>query len=253
MRPEWRGGAGPHGGILAAILLRALTAAVDDPARAPRSLTIHFPRPPAEREVTIATAVERTGRSLTTTSARMTQPGEDGAERLVALALAAFSSAREAPTLGAARSPAEGAPTDAPDVPYGGTPRPRMFANLEARPVTGPPFTAGEEARSAAWMRPRVPAPLDAPTVAYLLDALWPAIFARIDRPAGIPTIDLTIHFRRSLPVPGTGLGAWAFGEFTTREVTEGFLDEEGMLWSEDGLLLAQSRQLALLVPMREG
>ncbi len=249
VRPEWRGGAGPHGGIAAATLLRALTAAVDDPARAPRSLTVHFPRPPADGEVTIAAVVERAGRSLTTASARMTQPGADGEERVVALALAAFSSAREVPPLGTVAPPPAPPPEEVPVVPYLGPPTPRMFANLEARAVTGPPFTAGSEARAAAWLRPRVPAPLDAPTVTYLLDALWPAVFAQIERPAGIPTIDLTIHFRRTLPPAGAAAGAWAFGEFTTREVAEGFLDEDGMVWSEDGTLLAQSRQMALLVP----
>ena len=44
--PGWRAGRGPHGGYLAAILLRALTAAVDDPERTPRSLTIHYAAAP---------------------------------------------------------------------------------------------------------------------------------------------------------------------------------------------------------------
>ena len=44
--PGWRAGRGPHGGYLAAILLRALTVTVDDPARTPRSLTIHYTSAP---------------------------------------------------------------------------------------------------------------------------------------------------------------------------------------------------------------
>ena len=38
--------AGPNGGYVAALLLRALALAQGDPARAPRSLTIHYVSPP---------------------------------------------------------------------------------------------------------------------------------------------------------------------------------------------------------------
>ena len=61
----WWIGRGPHGGYVNAIVLRALTEALDDPSRSPRSLTVHFTAPPAEGPVEIAVQVERTGRSLT--------------------------------------------------------------------------------------------------------------------------------------------------------------------------------------------
>ena len=81
--PAWRAGRGPHGGYVAAIVLRALIEALDDAARAPRSLTIHYPRAPTPGPVQIRVVRERHGRSLSTLSARMEQ---DGAP--VALALA---------------------------------------------------------------------------------------------------------------------------------------------------------------------
>ena len=64
--PDWRAGRGPHGGYLAAMLLRALIETVADPLRAPRSLTIHYARAPEPGPVTIATTIERAGRSLST-------------------------------------------------------------------------------------------------------------------------------------------------------------------------------------------
>ncbi|HUA73696.1 MAG TPA: acyl-CoA thioesterase domain-containing protein, partial [Solirubrobacteraceae bacterium] len=69
--PDWRAGRGPHGGYLAAMLLRALTEAIADPSRAPRSLTIHYARAPQPGPVRIAVRIERSGRSLSTLSARM--------------------------------------------------------------------------------------------------------------------------------------------------------------------------------------
>ncbi|HXW58175.1 MAG TPA: acyl-CoA thioesterase domain-containing protein, partial [Solirubrobacteraceae bacterium] len=53
---EWRAGRGPHGGYLAAMLLRALSRALDDPLRAPRSMTIHYARAPESGPVTITVA-----------------------------------------------------------------------------------------------------------------------------------------------------------------------------------------------------
>ena len=61
---------------------------------------------------------------------------------------------------------------------------------------------------------------------------------------APAPTIDLTIHFRAPLPLDGTLL----LGRFRTRLVRDGFFDEDGELWAPDGTLVAQSRQLGLLI-----
>src|SRR5215212_913729 len=80
---------GPNGGFLAAMLVKAMNAAVDDHKRAPRSLTIHYTAAPREGSVRIRTTVERAGRTLTTVSARMEQEG-----RLIALAIGAFSAER---------------------------------------------------------------------------------------------------------------------------------------------------------------
>jgi hypothetical protein len=38
---------------------------------------------------------------------------------------------------------------------------------------------------------------------------------------------------------------------FRTSVATEGFLDEDGEVWAPDGTLLAQSRQLAAILPLR--
>ncbi|MGZ6391094.1 MAG: acyl-CoA thioesterase domain-containing protein, partial [Ktedonobacterales bacterium] len=43
--PSWSVGRGPNGGFIAALLMRALLATLGDPARDPRSLTIHYLAP----------------------------------------------------------------------------------------------------------------------------------------------------------------------------------------------------------------
>ena len=84
--PRWWTPRGPLGGYVMALVMRALTLEVDDHARQPRSLTVHFLRAPEAGPVTVRPVVERSGRSVTTASARLEQDG-----RLLALGLAAFS------------------------------------------------------------------------------------------------------------------------------------------------------------------
>jgi acyl-CoA thioesterase len=71
-----------------------------------------------------------------------------------------------------------------------------------------------------------------------------PAAFSRLGRFAIVPTLDLTIHFRSPLPVEGDG---WALAVLDSRRSAGGTWEEDGELWSRDGRLLAQSRQLAMI------
>ena len=39
----------------------------------------------------------------------------------------------------------------------------------------------------------------------------------------------------------------------TTRVIHEGFFEEDGVIWASGGTVLAQSRQLAIVLPVRIG
>src|SRR3954453_5798919 len=231
---------GPNGGFLAAMLVRAMAAAVDDPSRAPRSLTIHYTTAAAEGAVRIATTIERAGRSLTTVSARMEQDG-----RLIALAIAAFSAERIAAIdFDDAPDPAVPPPDQGPIF----HPRPEMppfSRQWETRPAIGtPPFTgSGGSTLTGGWIRPLDAHPVDAALVAQITDAWLPAVFIRLTQPNPVPTIDLTIHFRGELPLPPD----YILVRFETRLSRGGFVEEDGAIWGRAGRLIAHSRQLALL------
>ena len=236
---SWQVLRGPNGGYLAAIVLRALTVEVGEPSRSPRSLTVHYLAPPDPGPVELAVVVERTGRSLTSLSARMFQR-----DRLLGLALAAFSSPWPGPELVEATMPAVPSYEQTAPAEVLEGEGPPFRAHFEPRPVIGaPPLSGADTSESGGWIRLRENAPVDYPVVAALTDACLPTVFSRITAPASAPTVDLTIHFRSPPPQrPEPCLVV-----FRSWLATDGFFDEEGEVWSEDGSLLAQSRQLALV------
>ena len=107
-----------------------------------------------------------------------------------------------------------------------------------------PPFSGAEHGEIGGWLGLLEERPLDALAIAVLADAWFPAPWPRLDALAPAPTIDLSVHFRTGLPLPDSLL----LGRFTSALVRDGFFDEDGLLWTPDGTLVAQSRQLGLLI-----
>ncbi|MEO9223942.1 MAG: thioesterase family protein [Acidimicrobiales bacterium] len=242
LRRGWWIVRGPNGGYLAAIVLRAILAEVDDPARRPRSVTLHYIAPPQAGPAEVHTTIERSGRSLTTVTARLIQAGE-----VKVLAMAAVATDRDAPEWSDLPAP-DVPPADALAVSEEPSTVP-LSARFDQRGLQGRPFAGEPRAQTMGWIRPAEPAPLDWCLIAALTDAWLPAVFVKHAGFAAVPTIDLTIHFRDPLP-PGDTTGAWCLVRFTTDVSSSGYLEETGEVWSADGRLLAQSRQLAVFMPL---
>jgi hypothetical protein len=249
---DWWGGIGPHGGYLAAILMRGLELAAEGGRRAPRSLTIHFLNTAIAGPFELRSTKERSGGTLETVGLRMFQ-----GEKPIVVGLGAVAAARSSAALREARMP-DADPWREVAVSHfltdsGVTDLAPPFAvQLEYRHCVGPaPLSGGEEAVAGGWLRFRDGRPLDLPAAAMLMDAWWPAVWSRLRAVPRTPTIDLTLHFREPLaPTPEPVLAV-----FRTRLAQDGLMDEEGELWSVDGRLLVQSRQLSMLLapPESEG
>lgn len=241
---DWWVFTGPNGGYVASVLLRALTERVDDPSRMARSLTVHYLRPPAEGPVAIATRLVRAGRSVATLQATLTQDGTD-----VALATAVFARPRPFWEFNDAEMPAARPPEETPLSSWPPELFPPISQRFTYRPVSKETAFSGEpRAELACWLRLNEPRPLDPVLLATLADAAAPAVFPKADRPVAATTIDLTVHFRA--PVDAEPYDGWALTAFRSRVSVDGFVEEDGEVWSADGRLLAQSRQLALVVPI---
>jgi acyl-CoA thioesterase len=240
----WSTPVGLNGGYIAAVVLRAIIEAVGRPERNPRSFTLHYLSAPQAGPATVEVTEERSGRTLTSVSARLVQ---DGRTRVLALAALAAPYSQEiafgdpAPALApfTAIDPIAQAPPGFPIVEF-----------FDLRPSLGPlPFVQppADEALTGGWIRLREDRPLDAPLLALYADAWWPALFVRTPLPVGVPTIDLTVHFRAPEVLAALEPGTPLMVRFTTRTARDGFFEEDGELWAPDGTLLAHSRQLAIL------
>jgi acyl-CoA thioesterase len=238
--PSWNTQLGPNGGYLAAIILRAMTAELDDPARAARSLTCHYLRPPGAGEVRVDVTVERRGRSLSTVSARLSHGGA-----LCVIAVGAFAVDFHGALDYAGEPPAMPAPAEVDRLPPVAIVP--ITEHFEMRPTIGAPLYAGaDESTSGGWLRFADAQALDASALAMFADAWWPSPMPRLTRPAAAPTIDLTVHFRA--PAAAALVDEPVLAVFRSSTAAGGFFEEDGELWSADGVLLAHSRQLALLV-----
>ena len=197
---------------------------------------MHFLRPPAEGlELTIA--IERAGR--TREHARPHRPGR-AADGDRALHLDRRYDGRVGMGAARARVPR---PEQVEPVALGPS-APRMFASSTSAPSSARAVRRRRRGARRRMDATRVAASRRPRAAGAALRRLVASAFARLTAPSPAPTLDLTIHFRGA---PPAGDHPFVLGRFRSRAAVDGLFEEDGELWSEDGRLLAQSRQLALL------
>lgn len=252
LEPDWNIIRGANGGHIAAIVLRGMALEVNDAQRQPRSLTTHFLRVPASEPFEVEAKVERTGRTMSTVTARMVQNGKP-----IAICVSAFATERTGPDFSDLRMPEVPPPDSLQTVPD--RPGFTFGHHFDFRPAIGPLIqgpgsrpesSASDPAEIGLWIRLREQLVADHLVVTQFMDAFAPAVFVKLGTGAGgagVPTVEMTTHFRESLPLPGASGSDWYLGLFRTLSSSGGFIEEDGWLWSADGKLVAQSRQLALV------
>ena len=238
---DWWVGRGPLGGYVMAIALRGMQLAAGDDARRPRTVTMHFVRAPKAGPVTVRPTVERAGRSVSFVTARMEQEG-----KLVGLAMAAFATPFDSPRFDSLAMPAVDppGPREPTKSAFDGAPIPFTQRLTMQHRFGERPFSGADDALTGGWLGLLEERPVDALALVMLADAWFPTPFPLLDGPALAPTVELTVHLRAPLPLDDT----LVLGRFHSAQVRDGFFDEDGALWTPDGTLVAQSRQLALLI-----
>lgn len=263
--PEWDGPLSTHGGLLSALILGAVDREIDDDQMQVRAITCHYLRPPAHGVVEIDVKILRRGRRLASSRAEL---GHDGKTCITALLM---HSTRELPEVTdwsidpprAGKPPTRDLPSLAPEqiaagergwleMPQGA---PAFFSRLlfaprfGSTPFAGPPPDPKTGTENGGWMMTRNPRTIDVAYLAFLVDSFWPSVFQSLRTPAMAPTLDLTTHFRSVLPEGGLPDQPLLVHN-TAIAVEDGIADSDSRIFTVDGMLLAQARQLQMLAPL---
>ena len=235
----WAQGRGAYGGLVAAILARAVER--DAPAgQSLASLTVSFCAPAAPGEAVVRTEVVRAGRNASVLRAVLAREGA-----VVATALATCMRLRtEALGYDDLAMPA----VPGPDEVAEGPPElaiPAFAKFFEFRQCLGTrPFSGAHEARVGGWCQLREDAVIDRALACALLDA-WPPAAASL-APAWCPVASLEIRYD-FLDVRGdTG---WTLYDARSRFVSGGLADERATLWTHEGRAIAIATQRIAIFP----
>ena len=267
---RWNGTAGAvNGGYMLAICTRALALGMLFPD--PVVVSGFFLRPGTAGSAAVSTSVIRSGRSTAFGEATLTQDGKD-----IVRVTAAFARLGDGPGPGTGADTGDGAdglvfldgtppalppPAECVGVPVGSfglampsrgglggirvsSPRASIAERIEFRSAELPGWFLGRPSGRPAsefWMRFADGREADLLSLPLLVDSTAPSV---LELGAGSTTIQLTVHLRAH-PAPG-----WLACRATTRFVSNGYHEEDFEVWDSAGTLVAQSRQLALILPV---
>jgi acyl-CoA thioesterase len=235
----WWGWNGQFGGYALALALQACRLENTDPTQRERSITMHFLRRMPAGALRIDVVTERQGRTVTTFSLRMHVDG-----RLCAVGLVMLGSDRIAENFDTIEPPDLSLPP-AGEMPKQSTIPGKALQNFTIWPRhDDDPISARAAVESGGWMCLADPGGADERFALMVADAYMPLSHLRFTQPAVGGTLDFTAHFREPVPdavIDGTEP---VRVHLTSARSHLGYVDEDAWIWTADGRLLLQSRQV---------
>ncbi len=235
----WNIGDNPNGGYLLSSVLRAMRELSAHPD--PLTVTTHFLRPGSgDQPGVVSAALIRSGRTLSTLQGELTQADKQRIH--VVAGFADLGEPGEAPLQidPPALPPVEecverSGLEQGVDLPI------RDRVDVRLHPDQALAGQAGAAVVSG-WIRFSDDRPIDTFALPLFADAFPPSLFGALGFIGWVPTIELTVHVRRR---PAHG---WIRARFESTDLSDGRMIEDGALWDSTGALVAQSRQVGLLL-----
>jgi acyl-CoA thioesterase len=236
---RWDGlGGAANGGYLLATCTRAMGMIVPFPD--PVVVSGFFLRPGGAGPARIRTELIRSGR---TTAFAQASLGQDGKE--VIRATAAFTQfGQDGPVFIDGAPPGLPPPQECAGASVGAIGRATIGERIDFRAAELPGWHAGRPSGRPAsefWMRFADGREADLYSLPLLVDSTAPSV---LELGVTATTIQLTVHLR-ARPAPG-----WLACRVSARFVSGGYHEEDFEIWDSAGTLVAQSRQLALILPL---
>jgi len=240
---KWNIGDAPNGGYLVCIVMQAIRQ-LSPQHQDPLTVTSHYLRPGIpDAPCEVSAEILRVGRTVSTTRATLSQEGKSRLEVLAGFGDLSHSSGNDSPSL-LIPAPQMPPPDECPQrsAEEQGVDLP-LLERLDIRihPDQVKAASAGD-AKVSGWIRLADGHSPDSLTTVLFADAFPPSVFGVLGNIGWAPTLELTVHVRRR---PSSG---WVLGQLHTRDLKDGRMIEDGYLWDSNGELLAQSRQMALLL-----
>jgi acyl-CoA thioesterase len=234
---RWNALAGINGGYMLATCVRALGQAMPFPD--PLVVSGFFLRPGTVGPAEIPVSMLRAGRTTAFGEATLVQGGKQ-----VLRITGAFSTlGGDGPSYSGSKPPSLPPPDEcvAPTL-RARSPELSISEQVEYRAVTLPGWVTGQPSGnpvSEFWIRLSGGREPDLWSLPLLVDAAPPAVME-----LGVlsTTIELTVHLR-ARPAPG-----WLACRAATSHLAGGYYEEDFEIWDSAGALVAQSRQLALVL-----
>jgi acyl-CoA thioesterase len=231
-----------NGGLEMAICLRALGLIMPFPD--PLVVSGLFLRPGTPGPATVRTSLLRSGRTTAFGEASLSRDGK-GIVRVTAAFAdlgASASASADGPVFIGGGPPDLPPPSRCAALPVAAFGPATIAERIEFRPAELPGWVRGEPSGRPSldfWMRFADGRDADLLAMPLLVDCTAPSV---TELGALSATIELTIHLR-ARPAPG-----WLACRASTRFVVGGYHEEDFEIWDSAGALVAQSRQLALVV-----
>ena len=237
----WNISTNPNGGYLLSIVSAAIAESVDHPD--PLSFTAHYLRPGVPGvECEVIVDVVRQGRTLSTVRASLWQEGKQRVEIIAAYGDLASpvgidsDITIEMPVLPPPEScVARSGDIQGIDIALINKLQVMLHPDQAIPGESGVPELSG-------WIRFADEREPDTRSLLLFCDTFPPSPFGKLGMIGWVPTIELTVHVRRR-PAPG-----WILGRFRTDDLVDGRMIETGGLWDSTGALVADCRQIGLVL-----
>ena len=241
---RWSTGPGANGGFVAGLLTKAALedAPVDQPLR---MVSVHYLRPASPGPARVGAAAVHRGRTMSLIDVVLERDGKP-----LALARVTLSAHRDVEGEFLDRQPPNFPPPEqVPTVDWYDDPN-YVRSRFDTRFVVGgrPPIEL-DHCESSGWLRTVDHAPVTVPLLVAMTDAFVPPPVMRAPH-WGTSTLNLTVHVfeRNATPIDD-------FLAITNRSTvaSAGHIDTDTEIWTRNGRLMAQGRQLSLTIPWAGG
>jgi len=237
---DWNGVTGANGGFMLALATRALGRVLPFPD--PVVVSGFFLRPGSAGPAQISTEVIRSGKTTGFGQASLWRDGKEVLRATAAFADLAAAAARGGPSYSGGAIPRLPPPEECLALPVRAS-RISLINRFEYRVAALPSWAVGAPPSGnpvyELWLRFADGREPDVASLPLIVDAVAPAV---LEVGASSTTVELTVHLR-ARPAPG-----WLACRSYTRHVADGYHEEDFEVWDSTGRLVAQSRQLALVL-----